>query len=372
MIYLRKRMTLLALTVALTLGSILSARSRTSPARTPTIAVTREKIVQYIRDRFGVPANVKLTIGPFRNSLDPHFEEATVAVDDGKEKKDQNILVSKDGHYLVVGNAYLLSADPKGDIVRYTRQQFKLPETTQLAVGSFRPSAFPDFYQTTVTVDDGKKKQSTSFYVSKGSHTLVLGSLFDFRIDPKREALRTIVTLNQASEGPAKATVTLVEYADLECPTCARLHEFIEKDLLPKYGDKVRIVFKEFPLVTIHEWAMTAAIASQCAYQINPGAFAAYRSLIFKSQSGVNATNARDMLLNLASQAGIDSLKLAACVDSKASLPRVEENMHEGQLLGVDRTPTTYINGKPVVGTPAPETFYEAIDEALRAAKARD
>jgi protein-disulfide isomerase len=75
-----------------------------------------------------------------------------------------------------------------------------------------------------------------------------------------------------------------------------------------------------------------------------------------------------DMLLNLASQAGIDSLRLAACLDSQASRPRVEQDLNEGRKLGVASTPTCFVNGRLVVGA-SPADYYKAVDEALRASK---
>jgi protein-disulfide isomerase len=275
----------------------LGAQTKPPAGRPPDLSAQREKIAQYIRERFGLPATVKLTVGPFRSSFDPNLFEASVTVDDGKQTKEQTVLISKDGRRLIVGDIYDLGADPR------------------------------------------------------------------------QTALRTISTRNQPSQGPANAPVTIVEYADLQCPMCARLHEFLENELAPKYPGKVRIVFKDFPLVAIHDWTQTASLASQCAYQIDPGNFVAYRSLAFRNQSGINATNARDMLLNLAAQAGIDSLKLAACVDSQASRPRVEEDVNEGKKLGVVSTPTCYVNGRIIVGFNSPDEYYKAIDEALRAAK---
>jgi protein-disulfide isomerase len=259
-------------------------------------AATRDKVVRYVRERFGVPETVKLTLGPFRDSPEPGLYEATLTADDGKQKKDQNILISKDGHFLIVGE------------------------------------------------------------------------MFNLASDPKQSALRAMTIQNQPAQGPANAPVTIVEYADLQCPTCARLHEFLEKDLVPKYGGKVRVVFKDFPLVAIHDWSMAAAIASQCAYQINPDAYVAYRSLIFQQQVSINASNSRDMLLNLAAQAGVDSLKLASCLDARASLPRVEQDMREGEKLNISSTPTSFVNGRMLVGVPAPDAFYKAIDEALQGA----
>jgi protein-disulfide isomerase len=188
-------------------------------------------------------------------------------------------------------------------------------------------------------------------------------------IDPRREALRAIVTANQPSQGPPHAPVTIVEFSDLQCPMCARLHEFLEKELLPKYGDKVRLVFKEFPLVTIHDWTLTASIANQCVYQINPQAYAPFRSLVFQNQSSINATNARDLLLSYGEQVGVDRVRLAGCLDAKAALPRIEENAREGKILNIQFTPTCFINGRKVVGMPSADAYYKAVDEALRDAK---
>lgn len=284
-----------AFLAALAVG--LSAPAKSAAGKPGDSSARRDKIAQYIRERFGLPAAVKLTVSPLRSSFDPNLLQATVTVDDGKQTKDTSILISRDGRHLVVGDIY------------------------------------------------------------------------DMGADPRQTALRAISTRNEPSQGPANAPVTIVEYADLQCPMCARLHEFFEKELLPKYPGKVRIVYKDFPLVSIHDWTQMASLASQCAYQLDPGNFVAYRSLIFLNQAGINTTNARDMLLNLASQAGIDSLRLATCVDSQASRPRLEEDLGEGKKLGVQSTPTCYINGKIVVGFPSPDEYYKAIEEALHAGK---
>ncbi len=260
-------------------------------------ALSTERIARFIRERFGVPANVKLTVGPFRNTFDPQLLEATVTVDDGKQKKDQRVFVSRDGAHLFVGEMY------------------------------------------------------------------------DLGTDPVATALHTISIQNEPSQGASRAPVTIVEYADLQCPLCARLHEFFENDLLKKYDGKVRVVFKDFPLVTIHDWAEKAAQASKCAYQINPEAYVNFRSLVFRNQTGINALNARDMLLNLASQAGINSLRLAQCMDSQALRARVELDLREGQKLGIDSTPTCYVNGRLVKGFPSPEAYYQVIEEALRGSR---
>jgi protein-disulfide isomerase len=195
------------------------------------------------------------------------------------------------------------------------------------------------------------------------------GNIFNLGSDPRNEIIRLISLEDQPMQGPAGAPVTIVEYSDLECPVCAKMHEMLETDIIPKYGDKVRVVFKEFPLTQIHDWALTAAVATQCAYQIDPSKFAALRTVIYKNQSTLAAAHIRDLLLHLGAEAELDNVKLAACIDSQSSLPRVEANLHEGQALGVSSTPTTFVNGRILVGMPTPAVFYKLIEEAMHDGK---
>ena len=254
-------------------------------------------------------------------------------------------------------------------IIQYVRQQFMVPESAKITATDLRESIYPDFLETTITVDDGKNPQSQPLFVSKNMHYLVVGSIFNLGGDPPGEISRLISLQDQPTQGPASAPVTLVEYSDLECPVCGSLQEELETDIIPKYGNKLRVVFKELPLVQIHDWALTGAIATQCAYQIDPSKYTVYRSAIFKNQESLSAQHARDLLLHFGAEAGIDNVKLAACIDARASLPRVEANMHEAQALGIGQTPTSYINGRVIISAPPPSDFYKLIDEALSETK---
>jgi protein-disulfide isomerase len=337
-------------------------------ANASDVTALDEKVVSYIRERFGWPDTVKATATPFQSSNFPGILASTLTSDDGKGAKKTPIFLTDDRHYLIMGVLFALSANPQAEIAQHVREQLKIPEAISLTAGPIHKSDIPNFFATTVTADNGKQKQTQDFYITKDSRTLVLGSIFNLRLD-QREALRTIVTTNQPSQGPAHAPVTIVEFADLECPNCGKLHEFLEKELLPKYGDKVRVIFKEFPLVQIHDWSLTAAIANECVYEIKPEAFASYRSLIFQNQSGTNAANVRDALMGYADQVGVDPVRLAGCLDSKASLPRVEQGAREGKRLEILSTPTSFINGRPLVGFRGAEAYYSAVDAALKEAK---
>ena len=254
-------------------------------------------------------------------------------------------------------------------VTNFIRERFNIPATVKITMTDLRETAYPDFYVTTVTVDDGKVKRTQPLFVSRNMRYMVEGSIFNLSGDPRADIIRLISLPDQATQGPANAPVTLVEYSDLECPVCARMQEELENEIVPKYGDKLRVVFKEFPLVAIHDWALPASIAAQCIYQIDPSRYVDFRTTVYKNQTAVTAENARDELLHFAAEVGVDNLKLAACMDAKASLPRVEANIEEANALGVDQTPTMFINGTAVVGAKPAVEIEKIIDEAMRGAK---
>jgi protein-disulfide isomerase len=254
-------------------------------------------------------------------------------------------------------------------IIKYIRERFSIPANIKITMSDLRESAYPDFLETTITLDDGKEKHTQPLFVSKNMRYLVQGGIFNLGGDPREDIVRLISLQDQPTQGPANAPVTLVEYSDLECPVCAHMQEELETEIIPKYGDKLRVVFKEYPLVNIHDWALAGAIAAQCTYQIDPSKYVDFRSAVYKNQATITGDHARDLLLHIAAEAGVDNLKLAACIDAKDSLPRVEANIQEGDALGVAQTPTSFINGRTLVGAPAAADFYKLIDEATHDTK---
>jgi len=324
-------------------------------------SVSPADIVQYMRDRFALPESVKADAEALGKSQFSVFLQTVVTTDDGKQKRSNNVFITKDGRCFVLGNLFALRDPSTAEFVRCLREAAKLPPQTQLKIGAFNKTPYPQFLKAVATASDGKQTQSVNIFVTKDRRIGLWGVIFPFREDVVRGMIKT---KDMPSQGPRNAPITLVEYADLQCPLCARLQEFLEKQLLPKYGDKIRVIFKEF-LIPGHDWSPTAAVANECAYEINSSAFSAYRTLIFANQNAINTTNVRDRLLELGDEAGIDHVKLAACLDTQASLPRVEAGREEGRDLGVDRTPTSFVNGRIVVGMPPESTWGRILDEAL-------
>ena len=334
---------------------------------------TSERVAQFVRERFGIPSNVKVSAGALEPSPDSSFYQAEITTDDSKQTKQQPVTVSKDGHYLVLGALVPLNGDVDATIVQQLREQFKLPASENLTPGALHASKFPGFLSTTVTASNGTQSQTHDFFVTDDKKFLALGDVFEFNKDPRKEALRVMSLKDMPTQGPTGAPVTIVEYADLECPSCAHMHQFLEDELLPKYGDKVRLIFKEFPLA-IHQWAVQGAVANECAFQIDPSKFVPYRTLIFHHQNDVDAVQAnssqvRDLLLSYGQQVGLDRGKLSGCFDAQSSKSRVDAGRHEGEELSVSQTPTFYINGKILAGGAPPDVFYQAVDDALKGSK---
>jgi protein-disulfide isomerase len=346
------------------------ASGGSSPARTappaPAATVseaTRDKILSYIRERFGVPDKVKLTLGALHTSaVAPGFNEATVVVDDGKTPRAQIVLVSKDSRYLifVMGSIMELQQNSPEEMARHIQEVFKVPANVKLSVGGFKPSVVPDFEQGILTIEDGHSpKNDRALLLSRDGKHLIMSEIYPLTVD-----LHAITLRDEPAQGPTDAPVTIVEYADLECPVCARMNEFLETQVAPRYGNKVRIVFKEYPL-PMHDWSMTAAIGCQCAYQLNPSTYVPLRTAIFRNQQLINITNVRETVLSLGEQTGLDRAKLAGCLDAKSSLPRIQRDMAEAKRIEINQTPTSYINGRMLIGLRSEEAYFQAIDEAL-------
>lgn len=319
-------------------------------------------VVDFVREKYGIPDTVQLTAGPLESAQDSAYYECMITVQNAGKTSSQAVSISKDGRTLAMTPLFYLGGNAQNAIAGAMREAFKLGTEWSISVGHFRTSPVRGFYQTTVKAENKGQQRTGEFYVTEDKKFVVLGPVYVVRSDSENE--RLINTRNQPSSGPSDAPVTIVEYADLECPSCARLQPFLENQVLPRYGNKVRIIYKDYPL-PMHPWGRTAAVASQCAYEIDPSAVVRFRSSIFASQDQINVTNVRDTLLRLGEQAGIDRLKLAACMDSNASLPRVEADVREGDLLQVTSTPTSFINGRIVVGLQSPDEFYKLIDQAL-------
>jgi protein-disulfide isomerase len=157
--------------------------------------------------------------------------------------------------------------------------------------------------------------------------------------------------------GPHNAPVTIVEFSDYECPACRANHQVV-KQVRAVYGDKLRWVYKEYPL-HIHPQAFKAAEAGLCAE--DQGKFWQYQDDLY-STPDLAAPNMVAMAVKL----GMSEKRFSACLNSSKYKATVQKSIAEAVQAGIDRTPTYVINGTVFIGGPSLDTFKRVIDEALR------
>jgi protein-disulfide isomerase len=218
----------------------------------------------------------------------------------------------------------------------------------QVNAAAPKPSAVPDLYEIMVEVSLQGQSDSAAVYVTGDGRYMVRGEIADMNADPFAAITQKLILDGSPSKGPADAPVVIVEFGDFQCPSCRQL-DVILRELLPEYP-QVRLVFKDFPLEQIHPWAMTAALVGRCAYQQSSDAFWKVHDLIYDNQERITPETAYEKLLQLGVDAGLDPAALRACVANPQTAESVRKSIAEGQSLDVNSTPTSFINGRALVG----------------------
>lgn len=163
-------------------------------------------------------------------------------------------------------------------------------------------------------------------------------------------------------QGNAAAKLTLVEYGDYECPHCGRAYPIVKR-VQARLGDRLHFVFRNFPLAEAHPHALHAAEAAE-SVAVHGGneAFWSMHDLIFEHQKEGAAALGDSGLSRLATQAGVDGVKVLADLKSEAHKARVREDFMSGVRSGVNGTPTFFINGQRYDGSWDEETLTEALE----------
>jgi protein-disulfide isomerase len=159
--------------------------------------------------------------------------------------------------------------------------------------------------------------------------------------------------------GAADAPLKIVEFSDFQCPACARAHTGIA-DLLADHPGEVAILYRHFPLTTIHPHAFAAALASECAGE--QGRFREYHDQLFARQKSIGSTSWRIY----AADAGIADLDaFDQCVMTSRFRSRVLKDRAAGERALVQGTPAFIFQGRMVVGAGAPEEIRKRVREAM-------
>jgi protein-disulfide isomerase len=181
-----------------------------------------------------------------------------------------------------------------------------------------------------------------------------------YKVDYKLEPIRVDVAATGPAKGPANAPVTIVEFSDFQCPFCSRLTPTLA-EVEKRYGDKVRVVFRQYPL-PFHQNAQKAAEASLCA--ADQGKFWELHDAMFGNQSELGV----DQLKAKAASLGLNADKFNKCLDSGEKASAIQADVKAGSAAGVSGTPAMFINGRFISGAVPIDQITTVIDDELRRA----
>ncbi len=265
-------------------------------------------------------------------------------------------------------------ADLNRRVERQVRALMQAPSYVNIHVTGRKPSSdMPGWDILTVTLAAGDKVRPVDLLISRDNKTLLSVSRMDLTQDPYESTMKKIDTSNRPVRGNKDAKVTVVVYDDYQCPYCSRLHLTVLESLKTR-GDRVRFIYKDFPLAEIHPWATRAAIDSQCLAALNSDAYWDYTDYVHANPQEVSGERGRPVEKQLAAldkiaeeigkKHSVDAAKLDACIKEQ---PKAKLNaaVAEANALGVEGTPAFFVNGMKNGGALPPDEFNALLDQAL-------
>ena len=255
-------------------------------------------------------------------------------------------------------------------IVNQIRSTYSARPDVSITLGERKPSEFAGFDSLPVVITGtGGNVSTLKMLISKDNKTLMRIEKIAIDDDPMKQ----IDLQGRPVRGPKDAAVTIVNYDDFQCPYCSRMHQTLFPGILKEYGDRVRIIYKDFPLFEIHPWALHAAIDANCLGAQDGDAYWSFADYIHANQREISGEKlpAREFaaLDRIAAGEGrkrnLDAGRLGACIKAQSD-KAVRASAAEGTKLGVDSTPTLFVNGEKISGALPEEEIRTVLDRALR------
>jgi protein-disulfide isomerase len=247
------------------------------------------------------------------------------------------------------------------------RSRYSVPQQVEISVSAPQASDIPGYDKLVVTFTHDAKKNTFDFLISQDRKTLARLE----KIDISQDVMSKIDLKGRPVRGNPAAKVTIINYDDFQCPYCSRMHATLFPGLLNQYGGKVKFIYKDYPLTEIHPWAMHAAVDANCLAAQNSDAYWDFADYVHSNRREAGGDSVAAAFLNLDKAAldrgekyHLDAPKLKACVQ-KSDETSVRASMAEADKLGVDATPTLFINGEKISGAVPEAELRSIINRAL-------
>ena len=253
----------------------------------------------------------------------------------------------------------------------FLQKKFRIGSADEIVLGPMEKTTLPGIFQRQVTVSNEKGQSvSVTLFSDQNETKAILGQYYDLGSDAWGRIDMKVVHLDdRPTLGPPDAPITMLEFADFECPYCA--HAFGEVETLANttYKGKIKVIFKNYPL-NGHPWARSAAAAAECARLQNPSAFWDFARYFYTNQGQINPGNVQKKIDEEASTLSLDGKALKACMQAPATAQRIQQDEQDGTAVHVSSTPTFFVNGIPLVGLPEGKVFDFVINSELAASSA--
>jgi protein-disulfide isomerase len=254
------------------------------------------------------------------------------------------------------------------------RDRLQIPPEYVIHIGQRTPSTTPGFDKLPVFFElpgHPEHSQNLDFLISKDSKTLERISRWEIPANPAS----LVPAGNRPVRGNPNAKVTLVNFDDLECPYCAKLHSELFPDTLDHYKGLIKIVYRDMPIEQLHPWAMHASVNANCLAAQSGESYWSYVDYLHTHGEDITGPD-RDVkksdaaLDKAAMEQGrkdkLDTGKLQACV-AKQDEAQVRQEMKLSDSMNINQTPTLYVNGEMIAGALPKQVLWQTIDRALKA-----
>lgn len=280
------------------------------------------------------------------------------------------LAVGREGVSQAAPDAAKLSLNRKIELM--VRSKYELPPGYDVTLGARTPGSIPGYDALVVTLSKGPKSMDVKFLISTDNKKLARMETFDLDANP----VLSIDVAGRPVRGNPNAPVTVINFDDLECPACARMHGALFPAALDRYKDKVRFVYRDNPLEEIHPWAVHASVNANCLAAQSGSAYWNYVDYVHTHGQEVTGET-RELQKSFAAldriaiqetvKAGLDPNTVQVCINKQDEAP-VRKSMKEAEGLGLNMTPVLFVNGEEVRGLGSEEDLWKVIDRALKEA----
>ena len=228
----------------------------------------------------------------------------------------------------------------------FLQHMFGWNQSVTWKIADIKPSEAAGVAEITVIFNTPDGQAAQRIYVTSDQKNAFSGDLVPFGADPFAAARNTLKAADGPVHGPADAVVTIVEFGDLECPACKKAQENLNK--LMSEEPKAKLIFQNFPLESLHKWAMLGAKYVDCLARQNNDTVFKFIATVYDHQGEITDQTAEQSLKNYVKEVGADPDAISACVAKPETEQQVRASIALGEKLSVTATPTFFINGRKV------------------------